>query len=196
MEIEEPGIAYGKQKFTMEEYLTMERRSEQKHEYFNGEIFAISGAGERHNVIFSNLFGELAYKLKGNPCRPYGSDLRIHIPENTLYTYPDISIICRDIVTDQKDDDNVIQPSILIEILSPSTKNYDRGTKFKLYRDIPSLKEYILIDSEAISVEIFRLHENGHWQLDEYKNPDEFLKLFTIEFEITLKEIYQGTKLF
>ncbi len=196
MEIEEPGIAYGKQKFTMEEYLTMERSSEQKHEYFNGDIFAMSGASERHNVIFSNLFGELAYKLKGNPCRPFGSDLRIHIPENTLYTYPDISIICRDIVTDQKDDDNVIQPSILIEILSPSTKNYDRGTKFKLYRDIPSLKEYILIDSEAISVEIFHLHENGHWQLDEYKNPDEFLKLFTIEFEITLKEIYQGTKLF
>ncbi len=196
MEVKEPAIAYGKQKFTMEEYLTMERSSEQKHEYFNGDIFAMSGASERHNVIFSNLFGELAYKLKGNPCRPFGSDLRIHIPENTLYTYPDISIICRDIVTDQKDDDNVIQPSILIEILSPSTKNYDRGTKFKLYRDIPSLKEYILIDSEAISVEIFRLHENGHWQLDEYKNPDEFLKLFTIEFEITLKEIYQGTKLF
>jgi Uma2 family endonuclease len=196
MEIKEPAIAYGKQKFTMEEYLTMERSSEQKHEYFNGEIFAMSGAGERHNVIFSNLFGELAYKLKGNPCRPYGSDLRIHIPENTLYTYPDISIICRDIVTDQKDDDNVIQPSVLIEILSPSTKNYDRGTKFKLYRDIPSLKEYVLIDSEAISVEIFRLHENGHWQLDEYKNPDEFLKLFTIDFELTLKEIYQGTKLF
>lgn len=118
MEIKEPAIAYGKQKFTMEEYLTMERSSEQKHEYFNGDIFAMSGAGERHNVIFSNLFGELAYKLKGNHCRPYGSDLRIHIPENTLYTYPDISIICRDIVTDQKDDDNVIQPSILIEILS------------------------------------------------------------------------------
>ena len=195
MEVKEPAIAYGKQKFTIEEYLKMEREAEQKHEYFEGEIFAMSGAGERHNVIFSNLFGELAYKLKGNPCRPYGSDLRIHIPENTLFTYPDISIICRDIVTDDKDNDTVIQPSVLIEILSLSTRNYDRGNKFKLYRDIPSLKEYVLVDSEAISVEIFRFSVNGHWQLHEHKDLADSLHIISVGFQITLGEIYHGTKL-
>jgi len=196
MNIEEPAIAYGKQKFTIEEYLQMERASQQKHEYFNGEIFAMSGAGRRHNVIFRNLYGELAYRLRGKPCQPYGSDLRIHIPENTLYTYPDISIICRDIVTDDKDDDTVIQPSLLIEILSPSTKDYDRGTKFKLYRDIPTLKEYVLIDSEAVNVEIFRINDIGHWQLEEFKTADEVLNLTAIDFQITLSKIYEGTKLF
>ena len=196
MNIEEPAIAYGKQKFTIEEYLQMERASQQKHEYFNGEIFAMSGAGRRHNVIFRNLYGELAYRLRGKPCQPYGSDLRIHIPENTLYTYPDISIICRDIVTDDKDDDTVIQPSLLIEILSPSTKDYDRGTKFKLYRDIPTLKEYLLVDSEAVNVEIFRMNDIGHWQLEEFKIPDELLNLTAIDFQITLSKIYEGTKLF
>jgi Uma2 family endonuclease len=195
MEIKEPAIAYGKQKFTIEEYLQMERSSEQKHEYYNGEIFAMSGASPKHNVIFRNLYGKLAYRLEGKPCQPYGSDLRIHIPENTLFTYPDISVICRDIVTEEKDEDTIIEPSVLIEILSPSTKNYDRGTKFKLYRDIQSLKEYVLIDSEAASVEIFRLNESGHWQLEEYKNPDDFLKVNTVDFRLSLGEIYLGTRL-
>lgn len=162
MEIKEPATAYGKKKFTIEEYLQIERANEQKHEYFNGEIFAMPGASPRHNVIFRNLYGDLAYRLRGKPCQPYGSDMRVHIPENTLFTYPDISIFCNDIVTDEGDNDIFVQPSVLIEILSPSTKNYGRGTKFKLYRDIPTLKEYVLIDSEAINVEIFRLND-GHW---------------------------------
>ncbi len=196
MEIHELAIAYNKQKYTIEEYLEMERASEQKHEYFNREIFAMSGAGNRHNVLFKNLYGELAYKLRGKPCQPYGSDLRIHIPENTLFTYPDISIICRDIVSNDLDNDNFIEPTVLIEILSPSTKNYDRGTKFKLYRDIPTLKEYVLVDSEALGVEIFRISEDRYWQLEEYKNLDEVLQIKTIEFQILLKDLYEGTKLF
>lgn len=195
MEAREPAIAYGRQKFTIEEYLEMEHAAEQKHEYYLGEIFAMSGAGPRHNVIFRNLFGELAYRLKGNPCQPYGSDLRIHIPENSLFTYPDISIICGDIVSADEDNDTVIQPSILIEILSPSTKDYDRGTKFKLYRDSPSLKEYVLIDSESISVEIFRINEEKRWQLEEHKTPGEMLQIKTVGFKLTLSEIYRDTNL-
>jgi Uma2 family endonuclease len=195
MEIREPAIAYGKQKFTIEEYLQMERASEQKHDYYSGEIFAMSGAGNRHNVIFKNLYGDLAYKLRGKPCQPYGSDLRVHIPENTLFTYPDISIFCRDIIDDKGDDDVFVQASVLIEILSPSTRDYDRGTKFKLYRDIPSLKEYVLVDSETVSVEIFRLNETGHWQLQEYKSRDELIQIHTVSFEILLDELYRGTKL-
>lgn len=196
MEVKEPAISYGKQKFTMEEYLTIERASDQKHEYFNGEIFAMSGAGNRHNVIFKNLYGDLAYKLKGKACQPYGSDMRVHIPENTLFTYPDISIFCRDLIEDGGDNDVFIEPSVLIEILSPSTRNYDRGTKFKLYRDIPTLKEYVLVDSEAVNVEMFRLNENGYWQLEEIKSTADALRIYTVGFQLTLHELYQDTKLF
>ena len=150
IEVREPVAVYNKTKFTAEEYLQFEKTSSEKHEYFKGEIFAMAGAGPRHNLIFSNLFGDLAYKLKGKTCRPFGSDFRVHIPENTLFTYPDISIVCGDIISSNVDQDSVTNPTVIIEILSPSTKDYDRGGKFLLYRDIPTLKEYILIDTGAI----------------------------------------------
>lgn len=155
----------------------------------------MAGAGKRDNVIFKNLFGELAYRLKGNSCQPYGSYLRVHIPENTLFTYPDISIFGKDILDTEDGTESVVQPSVIIEILSESTKHYDRGTKFKLYRDIPTLKEYILIDSEAVNVEVFRLSANGHWQLEEYKKQEDLLQIQTVSFEISLADIYNGTKL-
>ena len=208
METKEPAIAYGNRKFTVEEYLEMERASDRKHEYFQGEIFAMpsiydtqeetlgmAGAGYRHNVIFSNLFWRLGYKLNGHPCRPLGSDMRVNIPENTLYTYPDISIVCRDIPEEEMDNDNLIEPAVLIEILSPSTRNYDRGKKFKLYQDIPTLKEYVLVDTEAVSVEAFRLNGNGRWQLEEYKRGEDILHIHTVDFQLSLSELYRGTKL-
>lgn len=195
MEVREPVVVYAKRKLTVEEYLQFERESVEKHEFYQGEVFAMAGAGPRHNKIFSNLFGDIAYRLKGKTCQPYGSDMRIHIPENTLFTYPDISIICRDIIKSNEDDDNFTQPTVLIEILSPSTRNYDRGGKFKLYRDIPTLLEYILIDSESISVEVFRVNTTGHWELEEYKLLSETLRISSMEMSIPLAEIYAGTKI-
>ena len=196
MELREPAVAYGKSKFTIQEYLEMERPSITKNEYYKGEIFAVAGVGARHNIIFSNLFGEIAYRLKGNPCAPYGSDMRIHIPENTLFTYPDISIVCGDIIPSPEDKDTTIRPAVLIEILSPSTRNYDRGDKFKLYRDIPTLKEYILIDSEAIGIEVFRINSYGHWVLEEYKSPADSLAIKTVRLSIPVQDIYNKTKLY
>lgn len=140
MDVRDPLTVYNKSKFTEEEYLVFERASLEKHEFFKGEIFSMAGASPRHNHIFSNLFIELGVRLKGKPCRPYGSDLRIHIPQNTLYTYPDISIICREIVAGGTD--TVIEPTVIIEILSTSTRDYDRAGKFSLYRDIPTLREF------------------------------------------------------
>ena len=141
LELREPVVAYGKKHLTIEEYLAFEKASEQKYEYYQGEVFAMSGASSRHNLIFSNLFTDIGGKLKGSSCKPYGSDLRIHIPDNTLFTYPDITIICGDIIPSDYDNDTAIQPSVIIEILSESTRNYDHGGKFILYRDIPALKE-------------------------------------------------------
>ena len=190
----EPALAYGKKRLTAEEYLQFEKESTQKHEFFKGEIFAMAGAGRNHNEIFSNLFGDLAYKLKGKSCKPYGSDLRIHIPENTLYTYPDISVLCKNLESPDGDEISVTEPTILIEILSESTQNYDRGAKFKLYRDIPTLKEYVLVDSESINIESFRLNESLHWELEEYKTDSEILRIPALAINIPLKDIYQGTK--
>ena len=195
IEVHEPVPSYSKQFYTEKEYLELEKSVVEKHEYYKGEIFAMAGASPRHNVVFKNLYGELVYQLKRNPCQPYGSDLRIHIPENTLFTYPDISIICGDIVSSGDDHDTAILPLVLIEILSPATRDYDRGTKFKLYRDIPSLKEYVLVDSEAVNVEIFRINEAGHWQLDEFTKPGESLNINSEGFQMNLNEVYQGTRL-
>lgn len=195
MEVREPAVAYGKQKFTIEEYLAFEEASIEKHEYYKGEIFAMPGRKVPHNIIFRNLFCELAIKLKGKKCQPFGSDQRIHIETNTLFTYPDISIICGDIETLNDDNLNILNPSVIIEILSPSTKNYDRGEKFKLYRDIPTLKEYVLVDSESIYIEVFWLNEASYWELEEYKSIDETFYIKTIDEDLRVADIYEGVKI-
>lgn len=194
-EVKEPAVDYSKRKYTIEEYLEMERYSDIKHEYFQGEVFAMSGARLPHNIIFSNLFRDIAVFLKGKSCRPFNGDLRIHIPQNTLFTYPDISIVCGDIITLNDDKYNVINPTVIIEVLSPSTKNYDRGNKFSLYRDIPSLKEYILVDSESVKIESWYINQSNHWELQEYQHPDEALQIKAINLSLPLADIYEGTTL-
>lgn len=195
MEIREPIPVYGKLKVSIEEYLQMEQASGQKHEYYKGEVFAMSGSKITHNIIGTNLLSSIAQKLKGKSCQPFGSDQRIHIEKNTLFTYPDISIISGEIKTFNNDDWNILNPTILIEILSPSTKNYDRGEKFMLYRDILSLKEYILVNSEALHIEAFRLNATNHWELEEFRNASEVLRLPSVGIFMSLSEIYEGTKL-
>jgi len=192
MEVREPAVAYGKQKFSIEEYLEMENTSIEKHEYYKGEIFAMSGAKMPHNEISSNLMTSIGVRLRGKKCKPYSSDVRIHIESNSLFTYPDISIICGERLTLNNDDYNVLNPAVLIEILSKSTRNYDRGEKFKLYRDIPTLKEYVLVDSESIHIEVFRLNESNHWELEEYDLMEEELYLKAIDEKILIAEIYEG----
>lgn len=195
MELRKPAVAYGKQKFTIEEYLAMEEAAAEKHEYYRGEIFAMSGAKLPHSTISGNLFAELAVKLKGKECRPYGSDQRIHIESNTLFTYPDISIICGEPVTLNNDDWNVLNPAVIIEILSASTKNYDRGEKFMLYRDIPTLREYMLVDPESIHIEIFRLNAVHRWELEEYKSTEDQLHIKAINETIAVADIYPGVRM-
>jgi Uma2 family endonuclease len=192
MEVREPAVAYGKDKISIENYLQMENTGVVKHEYYQGEIFAMSGAKVLHNKISGNFYAMLHAKLKGKKCNPFNSDQRIHIPSNTLFTYPDISIICGEIITLDNDDYNVLNPTVIIEVLSDSTKNYDRGEKFKLYRDIETLKEYILVDSKSIHMEVFRLNENGHWELEEYNASSDTVSIKAINESILLSEIYDG----
>ena len=188
--VEEPAVKYNS--FTQEAYLETEREALEKHEYYQGEIFAMSGASVKHNKIFINCIGELQNRLKGKNCQPYGSDLRIHIPKNTLYTYPDISIICGEMeLTDDKFD-TVTNPSVIIELLSDSTRNYDKGEKFTLYRDITSLKEYILIDTEKIYVEKHIRNADNSWQLTDYKSIENSFTISTIQLSFLLVDIYEG----
>lgn len=179
-----------KQYFTPEQYLESERLALEKHEFYLGEIFAMSGASFRHNQIFKNTYGNLFNKLKGKPCQPYGSDLRIHIPNNSLYTYPDISIICGKPEMTDKVKDTITNPSVIIEILSKSTYDYDKGQKFTLYRDIDSLREYILIDSMSIRVEHYFKNEDSSWTLKDYRTIDAKLNIETISADLLLSDVY------
>ncbi|RZL47175.1 MAG: Uma2 family endonuclease [Pedobacter sp.] len=204
--VNEPNVEYKKRHFTVTEYLEMEKASQEKHEYFQGEIFplhrdqsdgvkSMSGASFNHNLIFSSLFGFLSTKLAGSKCIPFGSDMRMNIPENTLFTYPDISVYCNGIKHSTDDKDTVLEPTVIIEILSPSTKDYDRGNKFRLYRDIPTLKEYILIDTESILVEAFYLNEKQNWELIEYKEINNSLNFISMGFDVALSDIYKHVRL-
>jgi len=195
MDIKEPAVSYNNKKYTIEEYLEMEQGSQEKHEYYQGEIYAMSGPKVQHGIISGNIFGALFERLKGKSCRPFNGEQRVHIEKNTLFTYPDIFVVCGEIETRNNDDWNILNPTVIVEILSPSTRDYDRGQKFKLYRDIPTLKEYVLVDSEAFNIEVFFLNNESHWELREYKSIENFFVLDSIRVNLALREIYKGTKL-
>lgn len=187
-EVKEPAPKYNH--ISPEQYLEMERASEVKHEYFKGEVYAMSGASIRHNDIVYNINGIIIPFLKGKNCKIYGSDLRIHIPENTLYTYPDFSIVYGKPETTDLYTDNVTNPSVIIEVLSKSTMDYDRGTKFFLYRSIKTLNEYILIDSNSVCVELYKRQADNSWQFTEYKNLADSFHISTIDLTLSLKDVY------
>ena len=175
------------------EYLELEIISLEKHEYYQGEIFAMAGATIEHNRITSNTFVELGSGLKNKNCVPYNSDLRIHAQTNSLYTYPDISVICGEVEKLDNVFDTATNPIVLIEILSESTRDYDRGTKFMLYRDIASLREYLVIDSTgSIHAEKYFKESNGVWRLSEYKTIDDTIFLESIDVELHMADVYRG----
>ena len=194
MIVEEPAVSYGNKGYSIEEYLEMENAATEKHEYYKGGIFAMSGGKLQHNLISKNLLTSLDVLLDGKPCQPYNSETRLHIEQNSLFTYPDVSVICGDPISLNNDDFNLLNPTIIFEVLSPSTKNYDRGDKFKLYRDIPTLKEYILIEPDFILIEQHFINSNVNWELKEYKELRDVLFLSSIQMGVSLQNIYKRSK--
>lgn len=194
-ELREPVVAYGKNKLTIEEYLEWEKAGRDKHEFYQGEVFAMAGANRRHNLIATNLMRDIATALRRDPCQPYGSDMRIHIPENSLFTYPDLTIICGEPISSVHDEDSFIHPVVIIEILSPSTRNYDRGEKFRLYQDIPTLKEYIMVDMESVQIEVFRLNEENRWVLQRYQALSDQVFIAAVNVLLPISSIYENTRL-
>ncbi len=171
------------------EYLRMERASDSRHEFYQGEIFAMSGGSPNHSLIQVNLARELSSRLKGSRCTPYNADLRIKIPDTGLYTYPDLSVFCDDMLFDDAARDTALNPTVLFEVLSPSTEKWDRGGKFAQYRTLPSLREVVFIAQDAPRVELF-LREPGSWRLTEAIGLNSVARLESLQISLPLAEIF------
>jgi Uma2 family endonuclease len=182
--------AWPKSYIPPEQYLTWERRQETKHEYWNGQIYAMAGASERHNLISLNVGAELRTKLRGRGCRVYPGDLRIRVPATGLYTYADVVVVCGKPQFDDSELDTLLNPTLIVEVLSKSTESYDRGTKFQNYRSLNSLMEYILIDQNGYYVEHYVRQAQGQWLFSEVKGAEGILHLPTIDCTLALTDVY------
>jgi Uma2 family endonuclease len=182
-----------KRRFTPQEYLALERKSETRNEYHDGEIFAMSGASREHNLIAGNLIRDIGNQLEDRPCESYPSDMRVWIEATGLYTYPDVVVVCGEPQFQDREVDTLLNPTVLVEVLSPSTEAYDRGVKFRHYRCIPSLREYVLISQDRMMVERFTRQGND-WVLSDLIDPDQILKLESIGCQIPLGRIYAKVK--
>ncbi|MBC6700487.1 Uma2 family endonuclease [Hymenobacter puniceus] len=179
-----------------EEYLEAERKAEHKHEYWNGDIRAMSGASFAHNQICMNLGAELYLQLKGKSCTVVGSDQRVQVLSETTFVYPDLTVVCgpREF-QDKMKPDTLLNPTLLVEVLSASTKSNDRGDKFFLYRQIPSLRQYLLLDSQTIHAELHTRDELGRWILTETSDRTTILELDSITCRVPLTDLYTGVEL-
>lgn len=175
---------------TAEEYLEIERHAEHKSEFYNGEMFAMAGGSKPHNLIASNVGFVLNLHLRQRDCLVYGSDMRVKIERISKYTYPDISVTCSKEIREEETDDVLLNPILIVEILSPSTAGYDRGDKFQHYQFIKSLQEYILIAQDACRLEQFVRQHDWEWKYRIYANLDDVVKLESINCELPLKEVY------
>lgn len=184
--------AQPKYSMTEADYLAQERVSIVKHEYYAGKIFAMVGASEQHNIIASNVNASFYVQLRGRGCRIYPSDMRVKILQTGLYTYPDITLVCsKPEFTDAKKRDTLLNPLVIIEILSPSTERYDRGMKFQHYRTIESLQEYILIAQDAYSIEQYTRHEKNKWILTEAAGINASITLSSLTITLSLADAYE-----
>lgn len=178
-----------KKNWTPEEYLAWERLQPQKHEFHRGEVFAMAGATFEHNQIVANVLGELRTALRQKPCRVCASDLRVKIPATGLYTYPDASVVCGRPEFEDDKLDTLLNPLLLVEVLSESTADYDRGTKFTNYRTIASLRDYVLISTDQVLVEYHTRKDDGSWVLREFKAGQRFT-LESVGGELAVDELY------
>lgn len=174
---------------TVSEYLELERSSKEKHEYYKGEIFAMAGGTRVHTLIAGNILTKINIQIEKKPCIAFGSDLKVRVKLDGLFTYPDLSALCGEEKYLDDKHDTLLNPSLIIEVLSQSTENYDRGKKFALYRELESLREYVLISSEYQKVEIFRRTANNQWLLSD-PNENEPILFESINCSISYKDIY------
>ena len=183
-------------RFTPEEYFAWEEQQLERHEYIDGEVYAMSGGTQNHSDIAMNFGTMLKSHLRGSGCKTFNSDLRIKIFESNKYVYPDLSVTCddRDKITPQY----ITHPCLIIEVLSPSTEAYDRGNKFKLYRKNPSLRDYVLVDSSKMAIDLYRKDDSGNWYILNYEAGDSLAQPFgtkidlqSVNLTFSIEQVYE-----
>jgi Uma2 family endonuclease len=186
------GLAAKQHRHSILEYYRIENDSTERHEFRDGEILAMSGGSPQHSLIAVNIAAELRNRVKGKPCLPYGSDLRVRIAGRNQSVYPDVSVICGqiDYDPDDKAGHTVHNPRVIVEVLSASTEAYDRGDKFAAYRQIPSFFEYVIVSQSEPRVETFRRQEDGSWLISFFVGLDAVARLASIGVDLPLAEIY------
>ncbi|NCO36884.1 MAG: Uma2 family endonuclease [Armatimonadetes bacterium] len=182
-------------KLTAEEFLAGERVAETKHKYLNGEVYAMAGASREHNVISGNVIRHLGNLLVGKPCEVYPSDMRLQVAETGLFTYPDIMVVCDKPVFVDDEVDTLLNPKLIVEVLSPTTEANDRGWKWAHYRQLRSLAEYILIPQDDYRVEQYSRQADDSWLYREYRGLNDSLRIPLFGCEIPLSDIFYRIEL-
>jgi len=180
---------------TPEEYLALERKAEYKSEYLHGEIFAMTGASRKHNVVSTNIVRVLGNQLTTKPCDLYANDMRVKVTSAGLYTYPDIAVVCGEPKFEDDSVDTLLNPTLLIEILSKSTERYDRIAKSDYYRTLDSLAEHLLVAQEEYRVEQYTRQSDGHWILTETSSLEGVVELPSIDCSLPLIDVYNKVSL-
>ena len=175
---------------TPEEYLAFERKAENKNEYVNGEIFAMTGASRKHNLIVGNLVRELGQQLKGKPCEVYPGEMRVKAPASRSYVYPDVVVVCSEPQFEDDHFDTLLNPTLVVEVLSKSTESYNRLAKSSYYRTIESLSEYLLVSQEEYRVEQYLKQADGRWLLSDVRLLEGLIELTSIGCSLALRDIY------
>ncbi len=178
-------------RFTPDQYLDLERLAPCKSEYLHGQIFAMAGASYEHNLLVANVLGELRAALRGSACRAVANDLRVQVAATTMYTYPDVVVICGQPEFADSRLDTLLNPTVLIEVLSPSTELYDRGEKFAHYRRLPSLRDYVLVAQDKMRVEHY-IRQGEQWVLTVWEKAQDTLTLASVQCAVSLTSIYEN----
>lgn len=176
-------------------YLQQEREANEKSEYLNGQTYAMAGASREQNQLVFNLAGLLHGQLRGSPCSAYVNDMRVRSRTTEACFYPDLTVVCNDAEFEDDEQDTLLNPVLIVEVLSPSTEGYDRGAKFAHYRRIESLREYVLIAQDRYSIERYLRDENGQWVLSEATAPTSQVELTTIASQLQVSEVYEKVEL-
>ncbi len=177
--------------YTAQDYLEWERQQSSRHEYVNGDIHAMTGASRQHNLICGNVLATLHQQLRGKPCEVYANDLRVKVNATGMYTYPDVVVACADLVFEDQHVDTLLNPLVLIEVLSNSTENYDRGAKFLHYRNLASLRDYLLISQYDIRIEHYARQAEHCWLLTEYQCADDCITLAAVDCVLKVRDVYE-----
>jgi Uma2 family endonuclease len=181
-------------KMTVEEYFAIEEKADRKSEFFDGEMFLMAGASREHNIVLRNLVGEIYILLKGSKCQVFFNDLRLKVGRTGLYTYPDLLIVCEKPEFAPENRNTLTNPTLVIEVLSESTERYDRTTKFRFYKRLPSLKEYILVTQDEPLVERYVRNDDGSWAQTDFEGLENAMSFASVPVKMPLADVYRGVE--